>query len=134
MRYCRYIKRMKNIKSFGLLCLSIILLLGFMSSASSSSATTENKTLMQPQGVQGMATNATNIVLVHGLWADGSSWSKVIPILQNAGHKVIAVQLPAHSLADDVETIKRAIDLVGPTILVGHSYGGFVITNAGYDN
>ena len=57
-----------------------------------------------------MATNATNIVLVHGLWADGFSWSKVIPILQNAGHKVIAVQLPAHSLADDVETIKRAIE------------------------
>jgi pimeloyl-ACP methyl ester carboxylesterase len=90
---------------------------------------------MQPQGVQGMATNATNIVLVHGLWADGSSWSKVIPILKNAGHKVVAVQLPLHSLADDVETVKRAIDLVGgPTILVGHSYGGFVITNAGYNN
>ena len=55
-----------------------------------------NKTLMQPQGAQGMATNATNmnIVLVHGAWADGSSWSKVIPILENAGHKVIAVQLP----------------------------------------
>jgi pimeloyl-ACP methyl ester carboxylesterase len=92
---------------------------------------------MQPQGVQGMATNATkpNIVLVHGVWADGSSWSKVIPILKNAGHKIIAVQLPLTSLADDVATVKRAIDLVGgPTILVGHSYGGFVITNAGYNN
>ncbi len=98
-------------KPFGLLCLSIILLLSFMSLTSSGSATPENKTLMQPQEVQDMATNATNIVLVHGLWADGSSWSKVIPILQNAGHKVIAVQLPAHSLADDVETIKRAIEL-----------------------
>jgi pimeloyl-ACP methyl ester carboxylesterase len=95
----------------------------------------QNKTLIQPQRVQDMATNVTNIVLVHGLWADGSSWSKVIPILQNAGHKVIAVQLAAHSLADDVATVKRAIDLVGgPTILVGHSYGGFVITNAGYNN
>ena len=90
---------------------------------------------MQPQGVQGMATNATNIVLVHGLWADGSSWSKVIPILENAGHRVIAVQLPLSSLADDVATVKRAIDLVGgPVTLVGHSYGGFVITNAGYNN
>jgi pimeloyl-ACP methyl ester carboxylesterase len=94
-----------------------------------------NNTLMQPQGKKDMATNATNIVLLHGLWADGSSWSKVIPILKNAGHRVIAVQLAAHSLADDVATVKRAIDLVdGPTILVGHSYGGFVITNAAYNN
>jgi len=59
----------------------------------------------------------------------------VIPILQDAGHKVIAVELPLHSLADDIATVKRAIDLIGgPVILVGHSYGGFVITNAGYNN
>ena len=95
----------------------------------------QNKTLIQPQRVQDMATNVTNIVLVHGFWADGSSWSKVIPILKNAGHQVIAVQLPLHSLADDVATVKRAIDQIGgPTILVGHSYGGFVITNAAYNN
>jgi pimeloyl-ACP methyl ester carboxylesterase len=128
---------MKNIKFYGLLCLSIILLLGFVSPTYSGSATAvpENKTLMQPQGKKDMATNATNIVLVHGLWADGSSWSKVIPILEKAGHRVIAVQLAAHSLADDVATVKRAIDLVGgPTILVGHSYGGFVITNAAFNN
>ena len=113
-------------------------------------ASTENNnnTLMEPEASQGMATatnattitnttsvNATtstpNIVLVHGLWADGSSWNKVIPILQNAGHRVIAVQLAERSLAEDVATVKRAIDLVGgPTILVGHSFGGFVITNA----
>jgi pimeloyl-ACP methyl ester carboxylesterase len=82
------------------------------------------------------ATTATpNIVLVHGLWADGSSWSKVIPILKNAGHRVISVQLPNHSLEDDVATVKRAIDLVGgPTIVVAHSFGGFVITNAAYNN
>jgi pimeloyl-ACP methyl ester carboxylesterase len=125
----------QKIKFLGLLCLSITLLLGFMSPTYSGFASLENKTLMQPQGVQGMATNSTNIVLVHGVWADGSSWSKVIPILENAGHRVIAVQLPLHSLSDDVATVKRAIDLVGgPTILVGHSYGGFVITNAGYNN
>jgi pimeloyl-ACP methyl ester carboxylesterase len=128
---------MKNIKVFCLLSLSIILLLGFVLPTYSGStiATPENKTLIQPGGVQDMTTNTTNIVLVHGLWADGSSWSKVIPILQNAGHKVIAVQLAAHSLADDVDTVKRAIDLVGgPVTLVAHSYGGFVITNAGYNN
>jgi pimeloyl-ACP methyl ester carboxylesterase len=98
----------------------------------------QNNTLMQSQGTPSMTTtNATNmnIVLVHGSWVDGSSWSKVIPVLQNAGHKVIAVQLPLHSLADDIATVKRAIDLVGaPVILVGHSYGGFVITNAAYNN
>jgi pimeloyl-ACP methyl ester carboxylesterase len=97
----------------------------------------QNNTLIQPQGAQSMATNANNmnIVLVHGAWVDGSSWSKVIPILQNAGYKVIALQLPLHSLADDVATVKRAIDLIGgPVIFVGHSYGGFVITNAAYNN
>ncbi|HZD83776.1 MAG TPA: alpha/beta hydrolase, partial [Nitrososphaeraceae archaeon] len=74
-------------------------------------------------------------VLVHGTYVDGSSWNKVIPILQNAGHKVIAVQLPLHSLADDIATTKRAISLVGgPVTLVGHSYGGFVISNAAYNN
>src|SRR5215208_4373181 len=118
-----------------LLCLSIAITTSLASTTYFALATPENKTLMQSQGIKGMITNATNIVLVHGGWADGSSWSKVIPILENAGHKVIAVQLPLHSLADDVATVKRAIDLVGgPTILVGHSYGGEVITNAGYNN
>ena len=98
----------------------------------------QNNASIHPQGTsESMATiNATNvnIILVHGLWVDGSSWSKVIPILQNAGHKVIAVQLPLHSLADDIATVKRAIDFIGgPVILVAHSYGGFVITNAGYN-
>jgi pimeloyl-ACP methyl ester carboxylesterase len=125
-----------------LLFLTTTLIVGFTLTPYSGFASTENNnnTLIQPEGTQDMATgtNATtppNIVLVHGLWADGSSWSKVIPTLENAGHRVIAVQLPAHSLADDVATVKRAIDLVGgPTILVGHSFGGFVITNAGYNN
>jgi len=73
-------------------------------------ASSENKTLKQPQGVQGIAINAKNIVLVHGFWADGSSWSKVIPILRNAGHQVVAVQLPLHSVADDDATVKRVLE------------------------
>jgi pimeloyl-ACP methyl ester carboxylesterase len=98
-----------------------------------------NNTLMEPQDSQGMATttNATNstIILVHGGWADGSSWGKVITTLKNAGHRVIAVQLPLHNSADDIATVKRAIELAGgPVLLVGHSYGGFVITNAGSNN
>jgi pimeloyl-ACP methyl ester carboxylesterase len=113
------------------------------------STESNNTTLIEPEALHGMATpntatttasaNATSttpsIVLVHGAWADGSFWRNVIPILQNEGHRVIAAQLPLHSVADDVATVKRAIELVGgPTILVGHSYGGFVITNAGYNN
>jgi pimeloyl-ACP methyl ester carboxylesterase len=82
-----------------------------------------------------MSTNATNIVLVHGGWADGTGWVKQIPVLRDAGHKVIAAQLPTQSLSDDVETVKRAISHIGgPTILVAHSYGGEVITNAAYNN
>jgi len=126
---------MQKIKLYGLLFLTISLFLGCVLSTSNTFASTGNKTLMQPQVKQDMKSNTTNIVLVHGLWADGSSWNKVIPILKNAGYRIIAVQLAAHSLADDVSTVKRAIDLVGgPTILVGHSYGGFVITNAAYNN
>ena len=69
---------------------------------------------MQSRGIQGITTtNTTNIVLVHGAWADGSSWSKIIPILENAGHKVIAVQMSLHSLSDDIATVKRAVDWLG---------------------
>ena len=68
-----------------------------------------------------MLTNSTNIVLVHGAWSDGSVWRTVIPILRNAGHKVVAVQLPFQSLAGDADTVKDAIEYIGgPTILVGH--------------
>lgn len=73
-----------------------------------------------------------SIVLVHGAFADGSSWDKVVPLLQAKGHTVIAVHEPLSSLADDVAATKRAIDtLPGEVILVGHSYGGAVITEAG---
>src|SRR5262252_6263737 len=77
---------------------------------------------------------ARNIVLVHGAWADGSSWSNVIPLLQAKGLRVVAVQNPLTSLADDVAATKRAIEMQdGPVLLVGHSYGGAVITEAGND-
>jgi pimeloyl-ACP methyl ester carboxylesterase len=74
----------------------------------------------------------TTIVLVHGAFADGSSWDKVIPILQNKGYKVVAVQNPLSSLADDVAATKRVVDAqTGNVVLVGHSWGGTVITEAG---
>jgi pimeloyl-ACP methyl ester carboxylesterase len=75
-----------------------------------------------------------NVVLVHGAWGDGSNWSKVIPLLEAKGLHVVAVQNPLTSLADDVAATKRAIALQdGPVLLVGHSYGGVVITEAGND-
>jgi pimeloyl-ACP methyl ester carboxylesterase len=75
-----------------------------------------------------------NIVLVHGAFADGSSWARVIPLLTAKGYNVIAVQNPLTSLADDVAATKRAITtLRGPALLVGHSWGGVVITEAGTD-
>jgi pimeloyl-ACP methyl ester carboxylesterase len=73
-----------------------------------------------------------NIVLVHGAWADGSSWSKIIPLLETKGFHVVCVQNPLTSLADDVAATNRMIDAQdGPVLLVGHSYGGTVITEAG---
>jgi pimeloyl-ACP methyl ester carboxylesterase len=75
-----------------------------------------------------------NVVLVHGAWGDALNWSKVIPLLEAKGLHVVAVQNPLTSLADDAATTKRAIALQdGPVLLVGHSYGGAVITEAGND-
>src|ERR1700691_4875187 len=77
---------------------------------------------------------AQNVVLVHGLYADGSSWIDVIPYLQRAGLKVTAVQNPLTSLADDVAATRRALALQdGPTVLVGHSFAGTIISEAGDD-
>ena len=80
------------------------------------------------------AAGVKTVLLVHGAWADGSSWSKVIPLLEAKGLHVIAVQIPLTSFADDVSATQRAIALEdGPLLLVGHSYGGAVITEAGND-
>jgi len=76
-----------------------------------------------------------SIVFVHGLWADGSCFSKLIPPLQAEGHDVIAAQYCLDSLATDVASVKITLRRVsGPVILVGHSYGGTVITAAGTDS
>jgi pimeloyl-ACP methyl ester carboxylesterase len=77
---------------------------------------------------------AQNVVLVHGAWADGSSWSGVIQRLQAAGLHVTAVQNPLSSLADSVAATRRALALQdGPTVLVGHSWGGTVVSELGTD-
>jgi pimeloyl-ACP methyl ester carboxylesterase len=76
-----------------------------------------------------------SIVFCHGLWADGSCFSKVIPALQAEGHQVIAAQYALNTIADDIATVKSTLGRVNsPAILVGHSYGGSVITGAGTDD
>lgn len=76
-----------------------------------------------------------SIVFCHGIWADGSCFSKVIPSLQAEGHEVISTQYGLNSSEEDVAMAKRALGRVSsPAILVGHSYGGSVITAAGTDD
>src|SRR5260370_23747357 len=76
-----------------------------------------------------------SIVFCHGIWADGSFFNKVIPTLQADGHQVIAAQYGLDTLAGDVATVKRTLGRVSsPAILVGHAYGGSVITAAGTDD
>ncbi|MBY8879919.1 alpha/beta fold hydrolase [Actinacidiphila acidipaludis] len=76
----------------------------------------------------------TAILLVHGAIADGSSWSRVIPLLKGAGHEVVAVQQPLSSIPDDVAKVRSVLEeLDGPVVVVGHSFGGVVITQAAHD-
>lgn len=90
--------------------------------------------LLFTQLVEAQTSGVKNIVLVHGAFADGSSWAKVIPLLEAKGLTVVAVQNPLTSLGDDVAAAKRAIaSLNGPALLVGHSWGGVVISQAGND-
>jgi DNA-binding NarL/FixJ family response regulator/pimeloyl-ACP methyl ester carboxylesterase len=87
-----------------------------------------------PAGEGPAARDVKSVLLVHGGWANSSSWSKVIPLLEAKGLSVVAVQLPLTSLAADVAAVNRALALEqGPVLLVGHSYGGAVITEAGND-
>ena len=90
-------------------------------------------TAMSP-AAQAAPAKATNVVLVHGAWADGSSWANVIPYLQAAGLKVTAVQNPLTSLADAAAATRRALALQdGPTVLVGHSWSGTLVSEVGTD-
>jgi pimeloyl-ACP methyl ester carboxylesterase len=75
-----------------------------------------------------------NIVLVHGAWADGSSWSAVIERLQASGYHVTAPQFPMTAIADDVARLRQVLDFQdGPTVVAGHSYGGQIMTSLGTD-
>ncbi len=88
----------------------------------------------QNLSAQNQGARIRNIVLIHGAWADGSGWKGVYDILVKDGYSVIVVQEPETSFKDDVAATKRVLALQdGPCILVGHSYGGAVITEAGTD-
>lgn len=80
------------------------------------------------------AKSQTSVVLIHGAWADGSSWSALVEHLQAKGHKVIAPQFPLTSLAHDVARLRQVLAFHdGPTVLDGHSYGGQIMTALGAD-
>ena len=84
-----------------------------------------------------MSTTSSKVTIAfcHGLWADGSCFNKVIPALQDEGHEVISVQYGLDSFEEDLATVKRTLNRVGgPVLLVGHSYGGAVITGTGMDD
>jgi pimeloyl-ACP methyl ester carboxylesterase len=79
-----------------------------------------------------MTASKPSIVLVHGVWSDGSVWREVIPLLAHQGFPVVAAQIPLTSFEEDGATVNRALDnQEGPVVLVGHSYGGGVISEAG---
>lgn len=85
--------------------------------------------------VEAAPTGVKNVVLVHGAFADGSGWDAVTKILEKDGYTVSVVQPPETSYADDIKYTKAAIDAMnGPVVLVGHSYGGSIITEAGNDS
>src|SRR4030081_192768 len=88
--------------------------------------------VLSSRGIAQTPSSARNVVLVHGAYADGSCWSEVVARLQQAGMRATAVQNPLTSLADDVEATRRILALQdGPTVLVGHSWAGTVISEAG---
>ena len=104
---------------------------------STSPATPTASAAEMSRGGGGSGAGKPTIVLVHGAFADATGWQEVIPLLQRRGYEVIAVQNPLTSLASDVETTRRVIDARterGPVVVVGHSYGGAVMTSAAAGN
>src|SRR5215831_8018104 len=97
-----------------------------------SAAATAAGSLLSRAAFAQTAPKAKNIVLVHGLFADGSSWSEVIPRLQAAGLNVTSVQNPLTTLPEAVEAARRVLGRQhGPTVLAGHSFAGMIVTEAG---
>src|SRR5215468_3440898 len=103
-------------KSFAVAVFSAALF-GFLTAAAANAAT--------PQG------HMRSVVLVHGAFADGSGWKPLADVLMKDGYSVHVVQIPETGFQDDVAATKRVLDRAGPSVLVGHSYGGAVITEAG---
>jgi pimeloyl-ACP methyl ester carboxylesterase len=113
------VRQMKTLRKLAVLAISMLSATLFATEASAQA--------VKPAAVH-------NVVLVHGAWADGSSWAEVISRLQAAGLNVTAVQNPLTSLADSVAATRRALALQdGPTVLVAHSWGGTVISETGID-
>src|SRR5580692_10073928 len=87
------------------------------------------------EGRASMSANDVSVVLVHGAWADGSSWAKVIGALVADGIKTVAAPLPLTSLQDDVAALDRTLERVaGPVVLAGHAYAGAVVGSARAEN
>jgi pimeloyl-ACP methyl ester carboxylesterase len=113
---------------------TVCLMAGGAGSLQAQTPTAQMPVAQMPVAKTAALGKARNVVLVHGAWADGSSWEKVIPILQAAGLHVTAVQNPLTSLADaDAETRRVLAQQDGPTVLVGHSWSGTIVSDTGDD-
>ena len=110
---CDMTEAFKQTESVVLACLGVLLITSFAPIKFTGFASLENETSIISDSLDSIPGNNTNIVLVHGAWSDGSVWSKVIPILTDAGHRVIAAQLPLHSLENDVATVERTVERIG---------------------
>src|SRR5215471_4463595 len=127
-----FVSRRKLLKQLGVATATLTLASGLQAFSPPAEAQASGRQTQDMRMTPSEKPSGTNIVLVHGAFVDASSWSDVTLLLQQAGHRVLAVQLPLTSLADDVDVTRQALaSLSGPTVLVGHSYGGAVITGAG---